>query len=89
MVGSVRVPLNSSDFSFLLQALSSKVKIVGLAIAGQIDLPVCECNMPWKKTELREYEIIRPGCFRPRRLLSHGRVQAVVDHTGLSTTCPI
>jgi branched-chain amino acid transport system substrate-binding protein len=35
VVGSVRVPLNSSDFSsFLLQAQSSKAKIVGLANAG-------------------------------------------------------
>ena len=36
VVGSVRVPLNWSDFSsFLLQAQSSKAKIVGLANAGQ------------------------------------------------------
>ncbi len=36
VVGSVRVPLNSSDFSsFLLQAQSSKAKIVGLANGGQ------------------------------------------------------
>ncbi len=36
VLGSVRVPLNSSDFSsFLLQAQSSKAKIVGLANAGQ------------------------------------------------------
>src|ERR1700754_1693375 len=36
LLGSVRVPLNSSDFSsFLLQAQSSKAKIVGLANAGQ------------------------------------------------------
>src|ERR1700749_3708689 len=36
VVGSVRVPLNSSDFSsFLLQAQRSKAKIVGLANAGQ------------------------------------------------------
>jgi branched-chain amino acid transport system substrate-binding protein len=36
VVGSVRVPLNSSDFSsFLLQAQSSKAKIIGLANAGQ------------------------------------------------------
>jgi branched-chain amino acid transport system substrate-binding protein len=36
VVGSVRVPLNSSDFSsFLLQAQSSQAKIVGLANAGQ------------------------------------------------------
>jgi len=36
VVGSVRVPLNSSDFSsFLLQAQSSNAKIVGLANAGQ------------------------------------------------------
>jgi branched-chain amino acid transport system substrate-binding protein len=36
VVGAVRVPLNSSDFSsFLLQAQSSKAKIVGLANAGQ------------------------------------------------------
>ena len=36
VVGSVRIPLNSSDFSsFLLQAQSSKAKIVGLANAGQ------------------------------------------------------
>jgi branched-chain amino acid transport system substrate-binding protein len=36
VVGSVRVPLNSSDFSsFLLQAQNSKAKIVGLANAGQ------------------------------------------------------
>jgi branched-chain amino acid transport system substrate-binding protein len=36
VVGGVRVPLNSSDFSsFLLQAQSSKAKIVGLANAGQ------------------------------------------------------
>src|ERR1700756_3974035 len=35
VVGSVRVPLNSSDFSsFLLQAQSSKAKIIGLANAG-------------------------------------------------------
>src|SRR6201987_1564053 len=35
VVGSVRVPLNSSDFSsFLLQAESSKAKIFGLANAG-------------------------------------------------------
>ena len=35
VAGSVRVPLNSSDFSsFLLQAQSSKAKIVGLANAG-------------------------------------------------------
>jgi branched-chain amino acid transport system substrate-binding protein len=35
VLGSVRVPLNSSDFSsFLLQAQSSKAKIVGLANAG-------------------------------------------------------
>jgi branched-chain amino acid transport system substrate-binding protein len=35
VVGAVRVPLNSSDFSsFLLQAQSSKAKIVGLANAG-------------------------------------------------------
>jgi branched-chain amino acid transport system substrate-binding protein len=36
VVGSVRVPLNSSDFSsFLLQAQSSKAKIVGLANAAK------------------------------------------------------
>src|SRR5436190_19054151 len=36
VLGSVRVPLNSSDFSsFLLQAQSSKAKIIGLANAGQ------------------------------------------------------
>jgi branched-chain amino acid transport system substrate-binding protein len=36
VVGSVRVPLNSSDFSsFLLQAQSSRAKIIGLANAGQ------------------------------------------------------
>ena len=35
VLGSVRIPLNSSDFSsFLLQAQSSKAKIVGLATAG-------------------------------------------------------
>src|SRR3954452_2033491 len=35
VVGSVRVPLNSSDFSsFLLQAQSSKAKVIGLANAG-------------------------------------------------------
>ena len=35
MLGSVRVPLNSSDFSsFLLQAQNSKAKIIGLANAG-------------------------------------------------------
>ena len=35
VVGSVRVPLNSSDFSsFLLQAQGSKAKVVGLANAG-------------------------------------------------------
>jgi branched-chain amino acid transport system substrate-binding protein len=35
VLGSVRTPLNSSDFSsFLLQAQSSKAKIVGLANAG-------------------------------------------------------
>src|SRR5215469_14023997 len=35
VVGSVRVPLNSSDFSsFLLQAQNSKAKIIGLANAG-------------------------------------------------------
>jgi branched-chain amino acid transport system substrate-binding protein len=35
ILGSVRIPLNSSDFSsFLLQAQSSKAKIVGLANAG-------------------------------------------------------
>src|SRR6201985_124070 len=36
VLGSVRIPLNSSDFSsFLLQAQSSKAKIIGLANAGQ------------------------------------------------------
>ncbi|MHC2434646.1 ABC transporter substrate-binding protein [Bradyrhizobium sp. USDA 4451] len=36
VIGSVRVPLNSSDFSsFLLQAQSSKAKVIGLANAGQ------------------------------------------------------
>src|SRR5881394_3725631 len=35
IVGAVRIPLNSSDFSsFLLQAQSSKAKIIGLANAG-------------------------------------------------------
>jgi branched-chain amino acid transport system substrate-binding protein len=35
VVGSVRVPLNSADFSsFLLQAQNSKAKIIGLANAG-------------------------------------------------------
>lgn len=35
VVGSVRIPLNSSDFSsFLLQAQSSKAQIIGLANAG-------------------------------------------------------
>src|SRR5438045_711241 len=35
VLGSVRIPLNSSDFSsFLLQAPSSKAKIIGLANAG-------------------------------------------------------
>jgi branched-chain amino acid transport system substrate-binding protein len=35
ILGSVRIPLNSSDFSsFLLQAQSSKAKIIGLANAG-------------------------------------------------------
>src|ERR1700755_3492143 len=39
VVGSVRVPLNSSDFSsFLLQAQNSKAKIIGLANAG-LDTP--------------------------------------------------
>src|SRR6202047_4503669 len=36
VVGSVRIPLNSSDFSsFLLQAQSSEAKIIGLANAGR------------------------------------------------------
>src|SRR6478609_5505131 len=36
VLGSVRIPLNSADFSsFLLQAQSSKAKILGLANAGQ------------------------------------------------------
>src|SRR6266550_446822 len=47
-------------------AQSSKAKIVGLANAGQIDLPACDRNMPGKKTNLPEYGIICPGCFRPR-----------------------
>src|SRR6201746_2510503 len=35
VLGSVRIPLNSSDFSsYLLQAQSSKAKIIGLANAG-------------------------------------------------------
>jgi branched-chain amino acid transport system substrate-binding protein len=35
VLGSVRIPLNSSDFSsFLLQAQNSKAKIIGLANAG-------------------------------------------------------
>ncbi|MBA4789682.1 MAG: ABC transporter substrate-binding protein [Pseudomonadota bacterium] len=35
VVGSVRVPLNNADFSsFLLQAQSSKAKVIGLANAG-------------------------------------------------------
>jgi branched-chain amino acid transport system substrate-binding protein len=35
VLGSVRIPLNSSDFSsFLLQAKASKAKIIGLANAG-------------------------------------------------------
>jgi branched-chain amino acid transport system substrate-binding protein len=35
VLGSVRIPLNSSDFSsFLLQAQSSKAKVIGLANAG-------------------------------------------------------
>ena len=35
VLGSVRVPLNSSDFSsFLLQAQASKAKVIGLANAG-------------------------------------------------------
>ncbi len=35
VLGAVRIPLNSSDFSsFLLQAQSSKAKIIGLANAG-------------------------------------------------------
>jgi branched-chain amino acid transport system substrate-binding protein len=35
VIGSVRIPLNTSDFSsFLLQAQSSKAKIIGLANAG-------------------------------------------------------
>ena len=35
ILGSVRVPLNTSDFSsFLLQAQSSKAKVIGLANAG-------------------------------------------------------
>src|ERR1700723_2752104 len=39
VLGSVRIPLNSSDFSsFLLQEQSSKAKIVGLANAG-LDTP--------------------------------------------------
>src|ERR1700761_5040333 len=36
VLGAVRIPLNSSDFSsFLLQAQSSKAKVIGLANAGQ------------------------------------------------------
>src|ERR1035437_4419264 len=35
VLGSVRIPLNTSDFSsFLLRAISSKAKIIGLANAG-------------------------------------------------------
>ena len=42
VLGSVRIPLNSSDFSsFLLQAQSSKAKIVGLANAG-LDTTNCD-----------------------------------------------
>ena len=89
VVGSVRA-LNSSDFSsFLLQAQSSKAKIVGLANAGQIDLPVCERNMPGKKTNLPEYGIICPGCFRPRTAVVARTRAGRRDHAGLSTTCPI
>jgi len=89
VIGSARVPLNSSDFSsFLPQAQSSKAKFVGLADAGQIDLPVCERNMPGKKTNFPEYEIISPGCFRPRTLLSHGRAQAVVITPGYRLHAP-
>ena len=86
VIGSVCVPLNSSDFSsFLLQAQSSKAKVVGLANAGQIDLPVCERNMLGKKTNLPEYEIISAGCFRPLAQTRAGRR----DYVELSTTCPI
>jgi branched-chain amino acid transport system substrate-binding protein len=34
VLGKVRHPLNTSDFSFLLQAQASKAKIIGLANAG-------------------------------------------------------
>ena len=34
VLGAVRIPLNSSDFSTLLRAQSSKAKIIGLADAG-------------------------------------------------------
>src|SRR6266576_1775012 len=60
-----------------------------LANAGQIDLPVCERNMPGKKTNLPEYGIICPGCFRPRTAVVARTRAGRRDHAGLSTTCPI
>jgi hypothetical protein len=88
VVGSVRVPLNSSDSPPSCCRQSSKAKIVGLANAGQMDLPVCERNMPGKKTNLPEYEIICPGCFRSRTLLSHGRAQAAAITPGYRLHAP-
>jgi hypothetical protein len=88
VVGSVRVPLNSSDFSsLLLQAQSSKAKIVGLTNAGQIDLPVCERNIPGRKTNLQKMRCL--GCFRPRTAVVARTCAGRRDHVGLSTTCPI
>jgi branched-chain amino acid transport system substrate-binding protein len=88
VVGSVRVPLNSSDSPPSCCRQSSKAKIVGLANAGQMDLPVCERNMPGKKTNLPEYEIICPGCFRSRTLLSHGRARAAAITPGYRLHAP-
>jgi hypothetical protein len=76
-------------------AQSSKAKIVGLANAGQIDLPVCDRNMPGKKTDLPERkptslnmrQFVR-AALGPARLLSHGRAQAVVITPGYRLHAP-
>src|SRR5437879_5076674 len=59
------------------RALRDKENVPGRAVIDVLR-HLRRDRQPGKKTNLPEYEIICPGCFRPRTLLSHGRAQAVV-----------
>jgi hypothetical protein len=83
VLGSVKHPLNSSDFSsFLLQAQSSKAKVVGLANAGGDTITAIKQAAEFGLTQERRPEAVAAAGLHLRHRQRRSRYRAGPDPGG-------